>query len=158
MINLKKLFWKIKITYKLVKNMFKYGDPLIFRHYKHVKLWLWLYDNPDKDKRDWPGWDNCGHVQGLCFACEYAYIKRMGDNYKHNSCYYCPFKIMDEKFTNSISSSDSRNCLKSKFIAWEVSEGNNKLRRKLAMDIAMLELKDDILTDFMVYGEEKCDN
>ena len=159
MFSLKRLIWKFGVMWKILKNRFKYGDVTVFQHYKHQRLWLWLHNHPDKYKHNWPGWVNYEQrVRVYCFACEYASAMQENDHNTYITCHYCPFKIMDEKFTNSISSSDSRNCLKSKFIAWEVSEGNNKLRRKLAMDIAMLELKDDILTDFMVYGEEKCDN
>lgn len=42
----------------------------------HRELWTWLANNPDKVKRDWPGWGNVttiyGHIKSNCFACKVA--------------------------------------------------------------------------------------
>ena len=52
-------------------------------HRKHFELWIWLSENPELDKRNWPEWvENVGEEisRTFCFACEQSY----GD------CYYCP--------------------------------------------------------------------
>jgi hypothetical protein len=42
----------------------------------HIEMWQWLYDNPEKNKKDWPGWNfNGGQYTfnvSLCFACVLA--------------------------------------------------------------------------------------
>lgn len=42
-----------------------------FNHSGHKALWNWLADNPNKDKRDWPGWEQFCATDD-CFACEYV--------------------------------------------------------------------------------------
>ena len=52
-----------------------------------IELWQWLYDNPDYEKCDWPGWwRNGGSYDAVCncFACEYAFNSLKG------SCFKCP--------------------------------------------------------------------
>ena len=48
---------------------------LRFEWAKHKELWLWLVENPDKQKYDWPGWKLCAEgdipVQ-YCYACDFA--------------------------------------------------------------------------------------
>ena len=62
---------------------------------------------------------------------------------------------MNNNFTDSIPlESMGTHCLKGLFMAWENSVGNDAVRRKLALDIAMLEVKDSVLTDYMVYYKE----
>lgn len=56
--------------------------PRLFDYDAHVKLWLWLAENPLKNKMEWPGWkqDRFGehstdtHLYNHCFACFYACI------------------------------------------------------------------------------------
>jgi len=40
----------------------------------HKELWQWLADNPEKYKKDWPGWSNHAGAWNdpQCFAC-YGY-------------------------------------------------------------------------------------
>lgn len=156
MFSLKRLIWKFWIMWKIIKNRFKYGDVIVFQHYKHQKLWLWLHHHPDKYKHNWPGWVNYEQrVRVYCFACEYASAMQENDHNTYITCHYCPFKIMNNNFTDSIPlESIGTHCLKGLFMAWENSVGNDAVRRKLALDIAMLEVKDNVLTDYMVYYKE----
>jgi hypothetical protein len=54
----------------------------------HRKLWGWLADNPDKEKKDWPGWSFNGGTYPFaylgCFACEY--MRGMSNA----QCWVCP--------------------------------------------------------------------
>ena len=156
MFSLKRLIWKFGIMWKIIKNRFKYGNVTVFQHYKHQQLWLWLYNHPDKYKYNWPGWVNYEQrVRTYCFACEYASAMQANDHNTYIACHYCPFKIMDNNFTDSIPlESMEKYCLKGLFMAWANSVGNDVIRRKLALDIAMLEVKDNVLTDYMVYYKE----
>lgn len=44
----------------------------------HREMWLWLAENPDKNKWNWPGWKKNGGTYEIsdgnyhCFACDYA--------------------------------------------------------------------------------------
>lgn len=44
----------------------------------HYELWDWLYENPSKQKRDWPMWTRNGgeieEVDSDCFLCEIHYL------------------------------------------------------------------------------------
>ena len=69
-----------------------------FLHSKHIELWTWLSHNPDKDKKEWPGWEDyreCGYVtiDSYCFACEYDY------QFESN-CENCSIIWNDEESTN----------------------------------------------------------
>ena len=55
----------------------------------HRKMWHWLSDNPDKVKKDWPGWekydiDPSPKEMEYCFLC--CYISHTEDM----SCNDCP--------------------------------------------------------------------
>jgi hypothetical protein len=47
----------------------------------HIALWQFLYDNPGKDKEEWPGWQDekwseirlYHFIEIYCFACRWAY-------------------------------------------------------------------------------------
>lgn len=55
----------------------------------HRKMWHWLAKNPEKHKRDWPGWKNIKeNVINYCFACQYAMDKAEKNKI---TCYFCPF-------------------------------------------------------------------
>ena len=45
------------------------------KYYKTVllstKLWIWLYENPDKDKMESPYWGRISNMWGNCPLCEY---------------------------------------------------------------------------------------
>ncbi len=36
------------------------------------KLWIWMYQNPDLAKWEWPGWNDTGTMKNDCPCCEYA--------------------------------------------------------------------------------------
>lgn len=49
-----------------------------FNHTAHKGVWVWLSENPNKKKGDWPGWDKNGgdffeeEIYAECFACQYT--------------------------------------------------------------------------------------
>ena len=47
-------------------------DPRITQEViaNHRALWQWLYDNPARDKEDWPGWKFRPDAYKLCFLCD----------------------------------------------------------------------------------------
>ena len=54
----------------------------------HRKMWHWLAENPDKKKKDWPGWKDYNNDPPLdeiayCFLCCYKFQTK-------GSCYDCP--------------------------------------------------------------------
>jgi hypothetical protein len=60
----------------------------IFLHSRHIELWDWLVDHPDKEKWQWPGWKDVPAQENDCFACGYSEFK--------NSCADCPLVWPDE--------------------------------------------------------------
>jgi hypothetical protein len=56
----------------------------------HIALWQWLYDNPERSKGSWPGWEVNGGEHGAChndcFACELCWSN-------HESCEKCPLSF-----------------------------------------------------------------
>ena len=53
-----------------------------------LELWQWLYDNPNKRKENWPGWEGNGgsyYSETKCFACSYTFAQKDGDG-----CNLCP--------------------------------------------------------------------
>lgn len=60
----------------------------------HRELWGWLAENPGRDKREWPEWEDNGgkfpRVRNLCFACEYDHQEGI-KNHSY-ACSDCPFE------------------------------------------------------------------
>jgi len=55
----------------------------------HIAMWEWLYQNPEKSKRHWPGWRHNGgefSAGNYCFACISAGL----DEYAEPRCNNCP--------------------------------------------------------------------
>ena len=56
----------------------------------HRKMWHWLAENPDKVKRDWPGWKHHNNdvfskeKSSHCFLCGYISVDLEKD------CHNCP--------------------------------------------------------------------
>ena len=50
----------------------------IFNHTAHKALWDWLSKNPEKQKWDWPEWEENGGLYPIatnfCFACNYSLV------------------------------------------------------------------------------------
>ena len=79
-------------------------DSMEFDHINHVKLWLWLSENPALSKQDWPEWkSNGGSIKNAsldCMACRYVKwkVKMLGDCMSANYCsLYCPLIWPDNK-------------------------------------------------------------
>lgn len=58
----------------------------------HRKMWNWLADNPDKNKKDWPGWEKCDidlppNEINHCFLCGYVELAKDG------KCIYCTLAL-----------------------------------------------------------------
>lgn len=65
---------------------------------EHQKLWRWLAENFDKEKHQWPGWEELEidtyrdeDYQAACFACVAAPTDEEGGT----DCYQCPIKWTD---------------------------------------------------------------
>ena len=105
----------------------------MFNRTLHMELWLWLSENPDSEKRQWPRWDRNGgdveDVDNRCFACEATADNNDGDKicgkcpieWPGGSCCYegSPF----DQFRNSTDPSE---------------------RSRLAKEIAMLPVKEGV--------------
>lgn len=44
-----------------------------------LELWTWLAKNPNKEKGNWPGWDNLGYMECDCPACNHNDVSENGD-------------------------------------------------------------------------------
>ena len=57
----------------------------------HRKMWHWLAENPDKNKQDWPGWEEHNGkdfdpiMNQYCFLCGYVSVA-----YGKESYHACP--------------------------------------------------------------------
>lgn len=114
-------------------------DPPSFNHTAHRDLWLWLSENPERWKEDWPGWKSYRNIPyQLCFACQYTV-----DVIQHYSlqrkigCDLCPLEWPGKRciFGTSIGLYD----------IWSESSPSSHVRRKTARDIAELPVKDGII-------------
>jgi len=50
-------------------------------------MWDWLADNPEREKEDWPGWEEVGRMLDNCPCCEYT-CQQVGDFCDHCPLYY----------------------------------------------------------------------
>jgi hypothetical protein len=77
-----------------------------FYHTLHVALWDWLSKNPEKQKDEWPEWDENGGeievVESYCFACSSAtnqwvnYFNNDSDALRGtNTCDWCPLVLSE---------------------------------------------------------------
>lgn len=107
-----------------------------FQHTLHRKLWLWLADNPEKSKEDWPEWDYNGgtveKVKHLCFACEYI-EETIGGCYGDKGLLECPLNTTKESWGW---------CLNELFGDWMNSTGQT--RANLARTIAELPVREGV--------------
>jgi len=58
------------------------------------ELWVWLSENPDAHKQDWPGWNDPEvdpdiKAYNHCPACRVAQNK-FGTGHAFRYCFYCP--------------------------------------------------------------------
>lgn len=90
-------------------------------------LWLWLANNPDKDKYDWPRWTiNGGQVLGHgCPCCSYM-IAHASDSNK-SGCTICPLISI---WPDGCMRGDSV------LLTWFDSSRNHKTRAKAARVIS----------------------
>ena len=122
-----------------------------FDHTNHKKLWNWLADNPDKNKKDWPEWtfnggDVC-EVSDGCFACDYreayeelAYACEEGlYSGGKSSCNSCPLKWPKD-------ASGQLRCRHGGLWTLWLSADNSVTRSKYALQIANLPVKDGVET------------
>ena len=111
----------MRLTKKLMKEL-------------HTELWLWLAENPKKEKNDWPRWEENGgdipKMEAECFACEYA--ARHG---KRPGFCCCPLDFPDWKQANGT----VQKCLGGLFDKWDMAIG--KARSALAKQIAELPIR-----------------
>jgi len=58
-----------------------------------IKLWTWLYDNPEKHKSDWPLYEKYGlyDMKSSCFCCQYYYNN---SNNEDIICKKCPLNTV----------------------------------------------------------------
>ena len=90
----------------------------------HRKMWNWLADNPDKNKKDWPGWKKHDYVTNNCFICGYCeeYSKDCDMRYIDKFCDLCP---LDWEITNDCG-------LSSYYNKWNRGENRARMARKIA--------------------------
>ena len=55
----------------------------------HRKMWNWLADNPDKEKKDWPGWEKYD-IDPLPEEVEYCFLCGYITHTEDVSCHDCP--------------------------------------------------------------------
>ena len=100
-------------------------ETKIFQWTHHKSLWLWLAENPEKKKSQWPRWRHRGgdvdEVSLECFACDGC-----------DDCDSCPLV-----WSNVI-------CGDSEFGQWEYTD-DLELRSTLALTIAYLPVKPRVL-------------
>lgn len=77
-------------------------NELEFNYTGHHKLYDWWCDNPEKDKREWPGWVNNGgdyFSESWCFACDYAadYCRKNELRLAHPCIVGCPLEVNASK-------------------------------------------------------------
>ena len=113
-----------------------------FNHTAHKLLWIWLAQNPKKNKADWPGWKfNSGPYQPIqsdCFACEYAFEITQ----RTASCEMCPLIwYKNPIFTISCAYPDM-----GLYCRWcDAMEAKNyKLASKIAWRIAHLKVREGV--------------
>ena len=90
----------------------------------HIALWQWLYENPGRWKRHWPGWRENGgafFAGNSCFACAYAGF----DEYADPRCDQCP---LDQDVMHGCGQHTD-----SAYICWEKASGPEARKKYAAM-------------------------
>lgn len=111
-----------------------------FNHTAHKELWNWLAQNPDKQKRDWGGWEeNGGEYQyggayEYCFACDYENERNDYWQDSDDGCRYCPLAWTED---NPCTTQNSL------YLRW-IRENNLEQRAKLAVQIRDLPVKEGV--------------
>jgi hypothetical protein len=104
-----------------------------FNHSAHRRMWLWLAENPEALKREWPGFKRFKNTPDcLCFACEAA---GHGEAATNLVCEQCPLMWPD-----GFPSEDRPWCHQSLYSAWNCVS-NSVDKTKLALQIANLPIR-----------------
>lgn len=98
-------------------------------HELHKELWLWLAENPKKNKEDWFKFKGIKGVLGECYACQFV-----KDKYSYSNCLECGkcpiYWGSDRGRFNCQSISTTI------FSRWDNEEHDMVFRSKLALQIA----------------------
>jgi hypothetical protein len=96
----------------------------------HKELWMWLSENPECDKNEWPQWKHNGgtidNVGSLCFAC-----------FSCVECRDCPLVWIERTGSGYCHS------FRSPYNSWIGTEVSSE-RSRLAKEIAELPVKDGV--------------
>lgn len=129
----------------------KVMDKPIFNKSAHIKLWMWLADNPTCYKLDWPWWKFYSFfdidIESHCFGCRYVNDKWWYDkNTERRTCSNCPFIVMEDNPKNRDNYFNVGACLGGKFVYWRSLYYYDDMdgRREVAKEIAHLAVKDDV--------------
>lgn len=113
-------------------------DPLSFNHSAHRDLWLWLSENPERWKADWPGWKTYRNPPvSFCFACQYTVDVSQHYGLRQSiRCCFCPLDWPGKRCVFGTSTG--------LYDLWSESSPSSHVRSKLARDIAELPVKDGV--------------
>lgn len=84
--------------------------------------WLWLAENPDKEKIHWPKFQKYSYMSGNCFCCEYSTTHRRP---------YCGKKCILSNLWPMGCDKDAT----SPYVLWTKTE-NLETRKRMALAIA----------------------
>ena len=113
-----------------------------FNHTAHKEMWTWLAENPEMEKKDWPGWKafdkDYFEDHNLCFACEFISKTDLG-------CENCPIDWPRNR--DGLSVCDGIWGLWAKWEWWEEQFSKKEERASLALQIANLPVKEGVETE-----------
>ena len=100
----------------------------VFQHTLHRQLWMWLAENPEKTKDQWPSWKHIIDKPYFhCWACEYTIDP-------HLVCSECPVIWKAERCEDK----------GSEYQQWQDTD-NLELRSALALEIVMLSVRPGVI-------------
>jgi hypothetical protein len=95
-----------------------------------IELWTWLAENPEEDKKNWPGWITHGKMELTCPCCEYVGAL---DRFSNKCEVKCPVSWGFKESGSYYPCCHS----KSPFTRWKYSK-QNKTRTKYALQVVQL--------------------
>jgi len=104
-------------------------------HTMFRNLWAWIAEDPSREKHEWPGFVETGHIPSYCPAC--AHADQIGTGNPGDRCYYCPLEDGAKK--SQAGFYDDRACLGGLYTLYLTAAADYRSYREMMASVELIE-------------------